>query len=328
MQSRNTEGLLRRFSIMVIIMIIIFIMYQMTETEDGYVTSQPINIQHEMSKSIALARGEGKGEANATKREEDREAFDRLTPGSWIVDDFHNMTYCAIAKNSCTKFQMLFHALGTNGTRFQGEPMQIHLNIMQQFAKPKEFLAETLIKDPSSSWRTFVVIRDPAERMVSAFMDKCVRGDYFAHAHWCFGSQLNETEFSVFADRIIQEIENGQGNALDWHFRPQHMICGLDAIYPKYVDDIIVYHKSTVAEDTLKYLQRYDLEEFNEGYGEFGNETLFAGNTIHTQQREEDDCAFYSKYFDADLYKRVRTAFGGDYSRLQLEDPKWSECLK
>ena len=310
----------------IILIIIVIVMYQRTED----VGPEPVITEDKMSKYVTMASGEGTGEANEAKRVEDPESFERqmtvYKADTWIVDEIHKMAFCSIPKNSCSKFKMLFHTLSTNGTRFQGEQMRIHGHMLQ-FGKSKEFLAETLIKDPSSSWRTFEVIRDPAERMVSGFMDKCVRDP----RHWCEGSQLNESDFSVFADRIIQNIESGhyqKGNGLIDHFRPQHMICGQDTIYPKYVDDIIVYNKSTVAEDTLKYLRRYNLEEFNEGYGEFRNETLFAGNTIHSMRREEGDCAFYSQYFDADLYKRVRTAFDGDYSRFQLEDPKWSECLK
>ena len=118
------------------------------------------------------------------------------------------------------------------------------------------------------------------------------------------------------------------GHSLNDHFLPQHQQCGLEVLYPKYVDDVIIYKKKTVAEDTIKFLEKHHLEAFNEGYGEFGNETLFESQTGHVTRHQGSDCAFYTEYYDKQLYNRVRKAFHGDYDLFGLEEPQWTQCLK
>lgn len=295
--------------------------------------------------SILLSIDEGKGEANATKRELDRDAFKALdkqphatssrwidgATSHWIVDEIHQLEYCWIPKNSCTKFKTLWYALATNGTRPKDVDSKgaspfayIHSkHMMASFtmSKQNDTLAHRVIKDPISEWRTFVVIRDPAERLLSGFLHQCVATNWT-----CLGSHLNASQFEEFIDRVIPKIDGG--HPLDVHFVPQHRICGLEIAYPKYVDTVLVYSKRTVANDTLKFLQKHGLESFFEGYGRFGNESLFDGSTTHSTRGDKDDCYYYQKYFDQNLYQKVRRAFAKDMDLFGLEDPEWVTCLE
>ena len=318
-----------RIICIMVVVVIFFAVGSMFTTDDHTIVNGDVPaVITEKFGSIGLASSSGQGDANETRREQDREAFaNQMQVPKWefVVDDTHKMLYCVVPKTACSKFKRLFYALGTNGTRFQGETMEIH-GAVHQFWTNRTFLQETVIKDPSSPWRTFAVVRDPAERMVSGFKDKCLRHQ---DETWCLGSPLTKKEeFPVFANRIIQKIESGQARWMDDHYRPQHLICGLNIIYPKYVDDLIVYHKDTAAQDTLEFLKRYHLEDYNDGYGKFGNETLFTRKSSHTTRSDEDECTFYRKYFDSDLYQRVRQAMDKDYSLFGLDEPKWLKCLK
>ena len=236
-----------------------------------------------------------------------------------IVDEVHKLVYCYIPKNSCSKFKLLFHTLATNGSRHNLHSGSIQSKMLQ-FTGHKKFLADTVIKNSSSEWSTFLVVRDPAERLLSGFKDKCLG------KKWCEGPELNNTEFAEFANRVILKVLDG--HPFNDHFMPQHQNCGLDVIYPKYVDDVIIYKKETVAQDTLRFLEKHHLEAFNEGYGEFGNETLFETQTGHTTRDQGSDCTFYMEYYDKQLYNRVRAAFSRDYDLFGLEEPEWTRCLE
>lgn len=277
------------------------------------------------------------GESNSTRREMDRQAFAESiqhypAKGSHskgvIVDEVHKLAYCYITKNACTKFKLLFHTLATNGTRFDVALSDQALRLgsssihetMLSFTGEKGFLADTLIKNASSDWSTFLVVRDPAERLLSGFKNKCLG------PKWCEGSALNKTAFAVFAERVIDKVQNGR--VINDHFLPQHQQCGLDVLYPKYVDDVVVYNKETVAADTIRFLEKHHLEAFNEGYGEFGNETLFETQTGHTTRGKGDDCSFYQQYYDKELYQKVRGAFSRDYDLFGLDEPEWTKCLQ
>lgn len=142
------------------------------------------------------------------------------------------------------------------------------------------------------------------------------------------------TSFQVFAERIVSKLEarhTGSDVAktrLNQHFEAQHVFCDLDLLYPNYVDDLIIYHKDTVGNDTLNYLRKYGVDEFYGGWGEHGNDTLFAKPMLnHAVERQTDDCQFYSQYYDDKLFQRVVDAYRHDYKLFGLDEPKWKDCL-
>ena len=182
-------------------------------------------------------------------------------------------------------------------------------------------------------WKLMVVIRDPAERLLSGFMDKCARNV----SHWTDRGILKQwtrmygedcsSNFTVFAHNIMRKIKSG--GDFNYHFKPQHEFCGLDWIYPKFVDDVLIYHKDTIGRDTLDYLRRHHVEDFYSEWGRHRNETLFDQpiRGISLRKDQHDDCQFYSRYYDVDLLERVQEAFKRDYQLFALPDPSWKRCL-
>jgi Sulfotransferase family len=106
--------------------------------------------------------------------------------------------------------------------------------------------ATELLLDPS--WTKAVIFRDPAERLLSAYLDKVVNNGYTQH-HFQINATQDTTDRSIltfeeFVDLVtmLPKFVNGTlvpeppGHGLhghtDPHWRPQSMMCGLDYLLP------------------------------------------------------------------------------------------------
>eukprot|EP00934_Nitzschia_sp_Nitz4_P008448 Nitzschia sp. Nitz4//scaffold5_size260463//239997//241394//NITZ4_001030-RA/size260463-processed-gene-0.409-mRNA-1//-1//CDS//3329555484//8438//frame0 len=95
--------------------------------------------------------------------------------------------------------------------------------------------AEELLNDPS--WTKAVFLRNPLERLLSAYMDKIVGSNFSS-------SKFNEPvglSFEEFVNRAIDNSTasschdpNGLNRCTDPHWRPQSMTCGLDHFLPHF----------------------------------------------------------------------------------------------
>ena len=190
-----------------------------------------------------------------------------------------------------------------------------------------------------ADWNVMVAIRDPAERLESGFLNKCVMLN--AHtAVFCDGSHLERNQFDIFAKRMINRIQNANGSYpdMDYHFAPQWTNEGLSELYPRFVDTVLTYDRTTIGQQTLQYLKENGLEHLYYGWGPHGNQTFFVERTKLTRQSEEEDeekkdalesdCAFYREFYDEGLLDEVMKAYKSDYEWFGLDGPAWKECIK
>ncbi|ETO35198.1 carbohydrate sulfotransferase [Reticulomyxa filosa] len=85
-----------------------------------------------------------------------------------IIDRKNKVLYCKIMKNSCTKFSNLMWLLSDERRDNQG--FNIHRRVLP-FAKTcKQYIR--LLLDPQ--WKSFVVLRSPWERLLSAYLHLCL----------------------------------------------------------------------------------------------------------------------------------------------------------
>ncbi|KAH8073747.1 chondroitin 4-sulfotransferase [Aureococcus anophagefferens] len=105
-----------------------------------------------------------------------REQELRYAQHHMYVDVKHKLLYCAVPKVACTEFMRLFFRLkGENqNQRWKGDP---------HFRQDKPLFnkimnvttATALMNDPT--WTKFAFWRDPAERLLSAYLDKFANGE-------------------------------------------------------------------------------------------------------------------------------------------------------
>ena len=242
----------------------------------------------------------------------------------FIKEPTHKLLYCFIPKNACTKMKQLFFRLITGKFhQFTTDIELIHAK-MESFKPSPQFVADKLLND--ATWKSFVVLRDPLERLVSGFNDKCIRDQ----RHWCEGPKTKN--FRVFVKRILDKMKGGNVGEINDHYRPQHTFCGLDE-YFEHFDKIIYFHKASIAENTFQFMKSGGISHLYSNWNGHQNESMFDEKTTHSNSKDNDsstinEAAFYSKYFDKTLAKRVMTAFQRDYQRLNIKYPQWVNYLK
>ena len=178
----------------------------------------------------------------------------------------------------------------------------------------------------NETWKSLVVLRDPLERLVAGFDDKCLTDE----RHWCEGS--NTSNFHVFANRVIRKISKGNTMRINRHYRPQYVQCGLKEYFDFY-DYVIYFDKANIAKETLNMLKNEGLEQIFFNWNGLQNETLFSTKTVHsnlnnTAYSVEERAAFYSKYYDKELANKTINAYRQDYEILKIKYPEWIKYLK
>lgn len=250
---------------------------------------------------------------------------------SWFIkDDTHKLLYCFIPKNACTVFKTLFYAMINDESPSMNRDIEIiHAEIDGHPGKykPTPALTADILLNPDNGWSSFVVLRDPLERLVSGFMDKCVRDA----RHWCEGTRT--LDFRVFLKRILLKMKQGRVMDIHDHYRPQYTFCGLGDHLDSF-DHIIYFQKETIAEDTRKFMADVGVEKWYSRWGRYHNETMFTIKSPHSNPMGDarnsitDQARFYSKFYDSNSALEVIDAFHDDYQRLRLPHPHWVQYLK
>jgi hypothetical protein len=144
-------------------------------------------------------------------------------------------------------------------------------------------IAQDLWNDPT--WTRAVFLRDPAERLLSAYLDKVVKNAYTQRI-FKIGALTDPKEtrpilsFGEFVDLLVGNntrcvIPTGLHTCSDPHWKPQYLTCGLDVTLPL-VD--FVGNFNHLAEHTKMLLERVDMWEsygkiFDDGSSTSNNST-------------------------------------------------------
>jgi hypothetical protein len=143
--------------------------------------------------------------------------------------------------------------------------------------------ASQLLDNPE--WTKAVLFRNPAERLLSAYLDKVV-GEGYTHRVFHIGDGDITLSFEEFVDLVTAEVnvtgidickdlrdQNLTGKGLhrctNPHWMPQVLLCGLDTILPKFD---FIGHFEYISEHTKLLLERVNLwdshgKHFDDGKG-------------------------------------------------------------
>eukprot|EP01084_Bolivina_argentea_P263860 446767_1 len=253
-----------------------------------------------------------------------------------IVDTEHKLLYCAIPKIACVMFKNLFYAIQHNDIyikQIDYAPNYNHINDENQIeAKLKSIhsrIKNTMdINDymdiiTDRQYQKLVILRDPLERLLSGFLDKCLYGP--TNGRFCEGRKT--TNFTVFVERIIGKINSN--SEIDRHFRPQHSFCNLEETF-MYYNNVIIYGYESIGNDTLMFLKSINRDEFYYHWGIYHNETMFKGSKVHVTYNATgtNSSMFYQRYYTKQLAMKCIKAFEIDYKLFNLPLPQWISYLK
>jgi hypothetical protein len=159
----------------------------------------------------------------------------------------------------------------------------------------------------SSEWTRAMMVREPKQRFISAFLDKSVRND---HRHII--DRCCRDESCVEPAQTLEGFLELCRTCQDDHWRPQQN--RLDYKYWPYLD--WVGHVEMAAADAKELLQRIGAwDEFGAtGWGAEGESSIFeskeaAGAGTHSNYAQWE----VWKWYTPDLEKQVESFYRGDY---------------
>ena len=276
-----------------------------------------------------------------------------------IADSKHKILCCRIPKNGSTMLKILFDILFNqnqfgywhhNRKRF----MRVHyllnksLNIYHGYSNYSAFdksetnalkiYSDILYDD---QWKKLVVIRDPLERLLSAYLDPFDRWSKRLNS-----STVDFISFVVkhFLPNLKKWEKNGTYAAEPFytkenHFSPQYAYCNLEKVYKRYYTDTIFYNIDTFDYDIQSFLTKTDIAknelEWYYKWGTYHNETIFGSQSTqhstakyhnHTQLKKL--ASFYKKYYhNKEFALYVMSLFEKDYNLFNIPYPKWIDFL-
>ena len=185
----------------------------------------------------------------------------------------HQFMHCLIQKNTNTMFRNLWFAVERNDTyiyhldtRENNKSLHsFHDNLDIYWLDQRVILNvnETVYSDKvrDREWLKMVIIRDPLERLLSGFLDRCI---WLWREHGinteCFGNVSDQFTFTEFVDRIINQSLQRQ-YVRNPHYWPQSWFCRMNETLQHY-QMVIPYDRNTIGRDTLEFLKRVNLSQF------------------------------------------------------------------
>lgn len=196
--------------------------------------------------------------------------------------------------------------------------------------------AKELLSDPT--WTKAVFIRDPAERLLSAYLNK-IKGGGYTQKYFHIGQPPYKLNFSEFVDLIsVPDTDcsdpRGLKTCTDPHWKPQIMTCGLDYLLP-YMDFVGSFDH--IAGHTKELLSRIGMWEefgskFDPGYG-WGGEGYSKGSipppnrpanysNLGFNQQEGNSTGIdhstgsrnkLDEYYTQEIMEKVKEAYALDY---------------
>ena len=255
---------------------------------------------------------------------------DSYTIRDIVIDWKHKYLYCDIPKCASTIFKHLFLSIAYDRNHFsfyRGQHGQIkrwqinHNNL--------EYTNYDYFKSPV--WIKLVIIRDPLERLLSAYLNRC----FDVNDNHCnkFRLKSGKLPFELFVNKITAILKYGDIRTIkrmDIHWKPQFLSCKLLKYITEFTD-VIQYRYSTIANDTFQFLSNYSLEKFfyfeNETMNMFDKDTWHKHTNVSKDGSLDDQVAFYSKYYTKRLAIKVIKGYHIDYKLFNMTIPKWVQYL-
>lgn len=228
--------------------------------------------------------------------------------GSWdgapVVVEKYQLIFFTVPKVGCTVFKQLFRRMANLKdwpTSASGKPHNPKVNGLTYLYNYNVNNATAMLT--SNHWTKAIFVRDPKERLLSAYLDKAVhkQGSYMTH-HCCPSCGTDSATLVGFLG-VMQ-------TCTDPHWMPQSK-----RMESRFWDSInFVGHIETAASDAKALLQRLGAwEEYgSSGWGHLGEESIFQSlsNVKHKTQANKH----LLEYFDREAENLADKYYMEDYS--------------
>lgn len=234
-----------------------------------------------------------------------------------IVLEKHKLLFFTVAKAGCTVFKQLFRRIMGYDEYMKEEPDFLHnprkngLTYLHHLTPEKAYEFMT-----SPNWTRALFVRDPKERLLSAYLDKGVRSGGKFVKEKCCGKDDAPMNCREDVNTKIQTL-HGFADIVRWcsnpHWAPQSSRIG----DPYWSLITFVGHLETAAEDTKKLLTRLDIWESYgaSGWGDSRNDSIFASNRAMHSTGANDKVRLY---YTPEVERAIEMRFAADYAHPML----------
>ena len=258
------------------------------------------------------------------------------TPSDKYSDIHPSFVYCPIAKSGCTIWKQLFRRmkgldyLNTEFNIVHGSKNKLQSNRLYKLETRQ---ADEILGDPDVIHATFV--RDPLERALSAFLDKCHKSQW--KASWCVpftviannsdsdrdsdsGSVVKKQKslFDLFINRIIfaDPSKSAKWHIEDYHSVPQNWFCDLWKYHTRYK-----IYRSENKTHTKMFLESLNLWDKLGSYGwtKNNNGSLLDYSVYHSVNAKTK----IFKYFTPYMAGKLISWYKSDYILFNIEIPNF-----
>jgi len=223
-----------------------------------------------------------------------------------IVVERFKLIFFAQAKVGCTVWKMLFRRMmGYKDWRqtTQGLPHVPDVNGLKYLYHYNISYASQILQDPT--WTKAIIVRDPKERFLSAYLDKAVESQLFVDT--CCNTQRKI--YCNVAPPPIYEFMSAIQSCHDSHWDPQS-----ERMEPKYWQYVnFVGHLETVQKDAKRLLKGLRVwEHFGAtGWGDNNLLPIFASEDGTRHAR--DASSKVTEYIYKELEQEIEEYYDGDY---------------
>ncbi|CAN0153409.1 unnamed protein product [Scytosiphon promiscuus] len=253
----------------------------------------------------------------------------------WLANVEKKVLMVAIPKVACTQVHALF--LRLQGSKNWNSPhmQEIHYHKdmdrykMSAMAGMTPEKASAILNDPT--WTKGVFLRDPAERLLSCFLDKIVHRKSYSVSIFGANDFLSFEKFVALTSKGAEKRFHSQypgGNLglsrrSNPHWRPQ-LYFGLDKFLPYF--DFVGDFKHVGAHSEA-FLKRAGLwEEFGKsGWGPSGGASFFQRTTVQGHATGSRDSK--GQYYTPPLLSSVREAYASTDYRMLAGLGWWNETM-
>eukprot|EP00980_Cylindrotheca_fusiformis_P003704 scaffold821_cov122-Cylindrotheca_fusiformis.AAC.8 len=240
-------------------------------------------------------------------------------PASWdaapIVVEEYKLIFFTTGKVSCTVFKQLFRRMmhlddwNVNAGLLPHDPSKNGLKYLYQYPPRK---ALKMMTSKHDNWTRAIFVRDPLERLLSAYLDKGMRkgGQYVAR-------HCNRERQDLSFREFIQVIRSSCRH--DPHWMPQ-----IERIDPPFWNSInFVGNFDSLQKDTRTLLERVDAwdDYGSSGWGPYHNDSIFSKDS-HAKH-ETGSSQYVDQYYNDSVVKELALQFyRQDYSNPFFHFPK------
>jgi hypothetical protein len=218
--------------------------------------------------------------------------------------------FCLIEKNACSAWSTIFQRMETGNLDWNSASY----GIAQSSFSSED--AAHVFSDTSASRAVF--IRDPLERFLSAFLDKCTSGS--CANSFCFMRSADQSGSPIAFSAAVDWLKDKDGNSLgDGHWSSQASHCELSSRLHEYTV-LGIMKPSTLAPNAACLMERANLSSVNV---KSSSDASGFWETPDEKQNETENVEYLKSFYTKEAAEAVYNAFKDDYELFGIPRPSW-----